>query len=76
MYREPHKILKKGVINEVDVYFLHSAPAQHILMHKQYLYDNLPIPNPYIAAPKKMEENLGKDQMKIGGCSPDLLDQL
>ncbi len=43
LYREPHKILKKGVINEVDVYFLHSAPAQHILMHRQYLYNNLPI---------------------------------
>ncbi len=53
IYREPHKIFKTSKINNIEVYFLKSAPAQHILMHRQYLQDNLPIPNPYVGAPKK-----------------------
>ncbi len=52
MHREPHKICKADRINGIDVFFLRSAPAHHLFMHRQYLMDNLPIPNPYVGAPK------------------------
>ncbi len=57
MHRDPHKIFDKKIVNDIEVYLLRSAPAHHILLHRQYLQDNLPIPNPYIGAPKP---NLGK----------------
>ncbi len=52
IYREPHKIFEKKEIAGIEVYLLRSAPAQHLLFHRQYLQDNLPIPNPYPGAPK------------------------
>ena len=63
MHREPHKIFEQKEINQVEVYLLRSAPAHHILLHRQYLQDNLPIPNPYIGAPKpnKGKEGQGSD---------------
>ncbi len=53
IYRRPHKIFKETSINGVNVFLLRSAPAQHILMHRMYLMENLPIPNPYLGAPKE-----------------------
>lgn len=53
IYRKPHPVIKKNVVNEVEIYFLMSAPAQHFMLHRQYLQDNLPIPTPYIGAPKR-----------------------
>ncbi len=50
--REPHQIFKEGTINGIDVLMLRSAPAHHLLMHRQYLMDNMPVPNPYVGAPK------------------------
>ena len=52
-YKGPHKVIKKTIINNVEVELLVSSPAVHLLLHKQYLQDNLPIPTPYIGAPKK-----------------------
>ncbi len=52
IYREPHKIFEKKEIKGIQVYMLRSAPAQHLLFHRQYLQNNLPIPNPYVGAPK------------------------
>jgi hypothetical protein len=52
IHREPHKIFKQDKINNIDVYFLRSIPAQHFFVHRLYLMKNMPIPNPYVGAPK------------------------
>jgi len=52
-FKGPHKIVKRQQINGVEVQLLLSAPAVHLLLHRQYLQDNLPIPTPYLGAPKK-----------------------
>ncbi|HFS67574.1 MAG TPA: glycosyltransferase [Flavobacteriia bacterium] len=52
IYREPHKIFNKSTINGQEVYLLRSIPAQHFLVHRLYLSENMPIPNPYVGAPK------------------------
>jgi hypothetical protein len=64
IYREPHKIFNKISINEQDVYLLRSIPAQHFLVHRLYLSENMPIPNPYVGAPKpdKGKPGQGSDE--------------
>jgi len=52
LQREPHKVFGKETINGIEVLLLRSAPAHHWLIHRQYLMDNMPIPNPYPGAPK------------------------
>lgn len=52
LQREPHKIFGTETVNGVEVLLLRSAPAHHWLVHRQYLMDNMPIPNPYPGAPK------------------------
>lgn len=52
IYRKPHKIFEKTHIHDHEVFLLKSAPAQHLFLHRQYLMDNMPIPNPYLGAPK------------------------
>jgi hypothetical protein len=52
IHREPHKIFDEVEIKGIKAYLLRSIPAQHFLVHRQYLMDNLPIPNPYVGAPK------------------------
>ncbi len=51
-HKEPHKVFGSETINGVEVKLLRSASAQHFYMHRQYLMDNMPIPNPYVGAPK------------------------
>ncbi len=51
-HKEPHKIFGTENINGVEVKLLRSAGAPHLFMHRQYLMDNMPIPNPYVGAPK------------------------
>ena len=53
LHHGPHKIFGKEKIAGVEVLKLLSAPALHLLLHRQYLTDNLPIPNPYLGAPKR-----------------------
>ena len=52
IYHELHKIFKKTTIESLEVYLLRSAPALHFLVHRLYLMKNMPIPNPYVGAPK------------------------
>jgi len=52
IYRKPHKIFEQTQIRDIDVYLLRSIPAQHFLVHRLYLSENMPIPNPYPGAPK------------------------
>jgi len=47
-----HKIFEQTQINQTDIYLLKSAPSVHFFSHRLYLMENLPIPNPYIGAPK------------------------
>ncbi len=63
-YKEPHKIFGSKLINGVEVKLLRSASAQHFYVHRLYLMDNMPIPNPYIGAPKpdKGKPGQGSDE--------------
>lgn len=57
IYQEQHPIAKKTKIKDIEVYLLRSTGAWHFMAHRQYLMENLPIPNPYVGAPKP---DLGK----------------
>jgi len=63
-YKEPHKIFGEKVINDVKVKLLRSASAQHFYVHRLYLMENMPIPNPYVGAPKpdKGKPGQGSDE--------------
>jgi len=52
IYSKPHKIFLKTKYNDIEVYLLRSIPSLHFLVHRKYLSDNMPIPNPYVGAPK------------------------
>ncbi len=51
-HKEPHKIFGTQTINGVEVKLLRSAGAPHLFMYRLYLMENMPIPNPYVGAPK------------------------
>lgn len=51
-HKEPHKIFGTETINGIEVKLLRSASAQHFYIHRMYLMENMPIPNPYVGAPK------------------------
>ncbi len=63
-YKEPHKIFGTKTIQDVKVNLLRSASAQHFYVHRLYLMENLPIPNPYVGAPKpdKGKPGQGSDE--------------
>ena len=53
IHRPPHKSFGTKKMEGMEVRLLLTAPAHHLLLHRQYLMDNLPIPNPYLGAPKR-----------------------
>ncbi len=51
-YKKPHKIFGTKNIKGIEVKLLRSAGAPHLFIHRLYLIENMPIPNPYVGAPK------------------------
>lgn len=64
IYKEEHPIMSKMSINGIPVYLFRSTAAQHFLVHRNYLMKNMPIPNPYLGAPKpdKGKPGQGSDE--------------
>ncbi len=52
IYLPPHKVFAKEEFHGLPVYLLRSTGAWHFLAHRRYLMKNMPIPNPYVGAPK------------------------
>ena len=52
VYTDKHRIFEQVRINGIDVYMLRSSPSVHFMAHRLYLTDNMPVPNPYVGAPK------------------------
>ncbi len=52
LYLNAHRIFHKKEINNLPVYLTRSTGAPHFLTHRKYLTKNMPIPNPYVGAPK------------------------
>jgi hypothetical protein len=51
-YAPEHPVLNTGILNGHPVMFQRSAPGVHLHAHREYWSRVLPIPTPYLSAPK------------------------
>jgi hypothetical protein len=63
-YSELHKSFYTIYVNNVKINLLRSSGAPHLYLHRMYLIANMPIPNPYVGAPKpdKGKPGQGSDE--------------